>query len=170
MCFGCLVATNSTWVSRLTVSAASWTRPGGDLNRSQITFLANIGKRSLKFGGSHMTRKTFSSDYRRLTKQSEVSLWKRLPTKYLFTTLVFSLSAMSEPATGTIPALTLETNGTTDKPSRRPPPRLSFASVDHNNIGTLRKLNSVIFPIVYTERFYAETLVTENADYCKLGL
>jgi len=74
---------------------------------------------------------------------------------------------MSEPATGTMP---LETNGTANKPSRRPPPRLSFASVDHNNIGTLRKLNSVIFPIVYTERFYAETLVAEHADYCKLGL
>ena len=77
---------------------------------------------------------------------------------------------MSEPATGTIPVPTLETNGTTNKSSRRPPPRLSFASVDHNNIGTLRKLNSVIFPIVYTERFYAETLVAEHADYCKLGL
>lgn len=76
---------------------------------------------------------------------------------------------MSETALDATPVPTPETNGTAKKPPRRPPPRLSFASVDHNNIGTLRKLNSVIFPIVYTERFYADTLVAEHADYCKLG-
>jgi len=76
---------------------------------------------------------------------------------------------MSKTPTDATPVPTLETNGTTNKPPRRPPPRLSFASVDHNNIGTLRKLNSVIFPIVYTERFYADTIVAEHADYCKLG-
>lgn len=76
---------------------------------------------------------------------------------------------MSGAITEATPVPILETNGITNSPSRRPPPRLSFASVDHNNIGTLRKLNSVIFPVVYTERFYADTLVAEHADYCKLG-
>ena len=83
--------------------------------------------------------------------------------------LFLSFPDMSETTTEATPVPTLGMNGTANKPSRRPPPRLSLASVDHNNIGTLRKLNSVIFPIVYTERFYVDTLVAEHADYCKLG-
>lgn len=46
--------------------------------------------------------------------------------------------------------------------------RVSLSSVDKNNIGTLRKLLSVILPVVYTERFYADVLLADAEAYCKL--
>jgi len=161
------IASNNTLLSKEMVFGAFWTRFGLDFNH------ANIGK---QLDGSHVTRKSLGGDCWRLTKQLEVSSsWPgggycQPNICSLLWSFRLSLSVMSEPATGTTPVPTLETNGTTNESSRRPPPRLSCSCVDHNNIGTLRKLNSVIFPIVYTERFYAETLVAEHADYCKLGL
>jgi len=47
--------------------------------------------------------------------------------------------------------------------------RISFASITPNNLGTLRKLNSVLFPIRYTEKFYQDVLLPELEDFCKLG-
>jgi len=41
-------------------------------------------------------------------------------------------------------------------------------SVNPNNIGTLRKLNTVLFPIKYSERFYKDVLLPEHEDYCQL--
>jgi|ERR1700722_14593556 len=48
-------------------------------------------------------------------------------------------------------------------------PRISFASLTPNNIGTVRKLNSVLFPIKYSERFYQDLLLPEVENFCKLG-
>ncbi|KAF9051122.1 N-acetyltransferase NAT13 [Hymenopellis radicata] len=46
--------------------------------------------------------------------------------------------------------------------------RVSFASLTPNNLGTVRKLNSVIFPIKYSEKFYQDILNPELEDFCKL--
>ncbi|EIN11843.1 N-acetyltransferase NAT13 [Punctularia strigosozonata HHB-11173 SS5] len=46
--------------------------------------------------------------------------------------------------------------------------RVSFASLTPNNLGTVRKLNSVLFPIKYSEKFYQDVLLPQAEDYCKL--
>ncbi|CAL1707617.1 unnamed protein product [Somion occarium] len=46
--------------------------------------------------------------------------------------------------------------------------RVSFASLTPNNLGTVRKLNSVLFPIKYSEKFYQDVLLPEVEDFCKL--
>ena len=48
--------------------------------------------------------------------------------------------------------------------------RVSFASLTSNNLGTVRKLNSVLFPIKYSEKFYQDILLPEVEDFCKLGM
>jgi len=50
------------------------------------------------------------------------------------------------------------------------PSRISFTSLTPNNLGTVRKLNSVLFPIKYTEKFYEGVLLPEVEDFCKLGI
>lgn len=47
--------------------------------------------------------------------------------------------------------------------------RVDFASLTPNNLGTVRKLNSVLFPIKYSEKFYQDILLPEAEDFCKLG-
>jgi hypothetical protein len=49
-------------------------------------------------------------------------------------------------------------------------PRVSFASLTPNNIGTVRKLNSVLFPIKYSEKFYQDILLPDVENFCKLGI
>ena len=49
------------------------------------------------------------------------------------------------------------------------PARISFASITPNNLGTLKRLNSVLFPIRYSEKFYQDVLLGELEDFCKLG-
>ncbi|KAJ7282995.1 N-acetyltransferase NAT13 [Mycena rebaudengoi] len=44
----------------------------------------------------------------------------------------------------------------------------SFASLTPNNLGTIRKLNSVLFPIKYSEKFYSDILLPEAEEFCKL--
>ena len=51
----------------------------------------------------------------------------------------------------------------------RPVARVSLASLTPNNLGTLRKLNSVLFPIRYSEKFYKEVLEPELEEFCKLS-
>ena len=41
-----------------------------------------------------------------------------------------------------------------------PPLKPSFGAINPNNINMLRKLNSVIFPVVYNDRFYSDILLT----------
>ncbi|KAM6502005.1 Acyl-CoA N-acyltransferase [Amanita muscaria] len=47
-------------------------------------------------------------------------------------------------------------------------PRISFASLTSNNLGTVQKLNSVLFPIKYSEKFYQDVLKPEVEEFCKL--
>lgn len=51
----------------------------------------------------------------------------------------------------------------------RPVARVSLASLTPNNLGTLRKLNSVLFPIRYSEKFYKQVLEPELEEFCKLS-
>ncbi|KAJ3989857.1 N-acetyltransferase NAT13 [Lentinula detonsa] len=46
--------------------------------------------------------------------------------------------------------------------------RVSFASLTPHNLGTLRKLNAVLFPISYSDRFYEDVLKPEVDEFCKL--
>ncbi|KIP10887.1 hypothetical protein PHLGIDRAFT_21984 [Phlebiopsis gigantea 11061_1 CR5-6] len=50
----------------------------------------------------------------------------------------------------------------------RSQPRVSFASLTPNNLGTVRKLNSVLFPIKYSEKFYHDIVQPEVEEFCKL--
>ncbi|KAF7315445.1 N-acetyltransferase domain-containing protein [Mycena indigotica] len=45
---------------------------------------------------------------------------------------------------------------------------ITFASLTPNNLGTVRKLNSVLFPIKYSEKFYEDVLKPDVEDFCKL--
>lgn len=47
---------------------------------------------------------------------------------------------------------------------------ITFASLTQNNQGTVRILNSVLFPIKYSEKFYTEILSPEVEDFCKLSV
>lgn len=47
--------------------------------------------------------------------------------------------------------------------------KVAFASLTPNNLGTVRKLNTVLFPIKYSEQFYSEILLPEVEDFCKLS-
>ncbi|THH19951.1 hypothetical protein EW146_g1302 [Bondarzewia mesenterica] len=53
-------------------------------------------------------------------------------------------------------------------PSKSPSARVSFASLTPNNLGTVRKLNSVLFPIKYSEKFYQDILLPEAEEFCQL--
>ncbi|EJD52576.1 acyl-CoA N-acyltransferase [Auricularia subglabra TFB-10046 SS5] len=46
--------------------------------------------------------------------------------------------------------------------------RVSLAPCTLNNIGTVRKLNSVLFPIRYAERFYKDILLPEAEPFCQI--
>jgi len=47
-------------------------------------------------------------------------------------------------------------------------PRITFAPITSNNLGTVRKLNSVLFPIKYSEKFYSVILLPEIENFCQL--
>ncbi|EPQ57529.1 acyl-CoA N-acyltransferase [Gloeophyllum trabeum ATCC 11539] len=53
-------------------------------------------------------------------------------------------------------------------PKTRLASKVSFASLTPNNLGTVRKLNSVLFPIKYSDKLYRDILAPELEDYCKL--
>ncbi|KAA1476094.1 acyl-CoA N-acyltransferase [Dentipellis sp. KUC8613] len=53
-------------------------------------------------------------------------------------------------------------------PTKSHASRVNFASLTLNNLGTVRKLNSVLFPIKYSEKFYQDILLPEAEDFCKL--
>ena len=48
-------------------------------------------------------------------------------------------------------------------------PRISFASLNTNNLGTVRKLNAVLFPIKYSEKFYRDILQPDVEEFCRLS-
>jgi len=47
-------------------------------------------------------------------------------------------------------------------------PKIDFSPVNPNNLGTLRKLNQVLFPIKYSDKFYKDVLLPEHQEFCKL--
>jgi len=47
--------------------------------------------------------------------------------------------------------------------------RINYALLTDKNIGTVKKLNSVLFPIKYSDKFYRDILAPEVADFCQLG-
>lgn len=53
--------------------------------------------------------------------------------------------------------------------SPAPAVRVSFASLTHQNIGTVRKLNSVLFPVKYSDKYYQDILQPEVEPFCQLG-
>ena len=54
--------------------------------------------------------------------------------------------------------------------SAKAAPRITFAPITVNNLGTVRKLNSVLFPIKYSEKFYGDILHADIEEFCKLGV
>lgn len=70
-------------------------------------------------------------------------------------------------------------------PNQRSSSRVSLASLTPNNLGiivllpptpwtdtvagTVRKLNSVLFPIKYSDKFYQDVLLPEAEEFCKLS-
>jgi len=52
--------------------------------------------------------------------------------------------------------------------SAKSSPRVTFAPITPNNLGTVRKLNSVLFPIKYSEKFYKDILLPEAEEFCQL--
>ncbi|RSH91412.1 hypothetical protein EHS25_009711 [Saitozyma podzolica] len=59
-------------------------------------------------------------------------------------------------------------NGTGKRRTVRPKPKVTLTSLTVNNSGTLRKLNSVVIPIVYSEKFYKDVLDPSLDDINKL--
>ncbi|KAG2059066.1 N-acetyltransferase NAT13 [Suillus hirtellus] len=46
--------------------------------------------------------------------------------------------------------------------------RVTFASLTYRNLGTVKKLNSVLFPIKYSDKFYQDIIAPEVEDFCQL--
>lgn len=49
------------------------------------------------------------------------------------------------------------------------PARVTFSHLTLNNIGVVRKLNSVLFPVKYAEKYYKDILALEVEEFCQLG-
>lgn len=53
-------------------------------------------------------------------------------------------------------------------PASSLPSRVTFAYLTHRNLGTVKKLNSVLFPIKYSDKFYQDITAPEVEDFCQL--
>ena len=61
-------------------------------------------------------------------------------------------------------------SATTEQPPvDRPVDRVSFSSINNNNLGTVRVLNTTLFPVRYSEKFYKDIVRPEVEEFCKLG-
>ena len=49
------------------------------------------------------------------------------------------------------------------------PAKVTFSYLTPNNLGVVRKLNSVLFPVRYAEKYYKDILAPEVEDFCQLG-
>jgi len=49
------------------------------------------------------------------------------------------------------------------------PARVTFSYLTPNNVGVVRKLNSVLFPVKYAEKYYKDILAPEVEEFCQLG-
>ncbi|KAF9653195.1 N-acetyltransferase NAT13 [Thelephora ganbajun] len=48
------------------------------------------------------------------------------------------------------------------------PARVTFSYLTSNSLGVVRKLNSVLFPVKYSEKYYKEILAPEVEEFCQL--
>ncbi|PWZ01109.1 acyl-CoA N-acyltransferase [Testicularia cyperi] len=78
-------------------------------------------------------------------------------------------SASTSSNTWPLPPMTYEARSAAPVRSHLPK-RIDVAQLTPNNLGQLRKLNSVLFPVQYSERFYKDVLDPDVGDVCKLGL
>ena len=53
--------------------------------------------------------------------------------------------------------------------SKVTPRRIERTDLTPNNIGQVRRLNSVLLPVAYSERFYKDALKDEVRNICKIG-
>jgi len=53
--------------------------------------------------------------------------------------------------------------------SGKTPERVTFSYLTPNNLGVVRRLNSVLFPVKYAEKYYKEILAPEVEAFCQLG-
>jgi len=56
----------------------------------------------------------------------------------------------------------------TEAKDARTSARVSLSPCTPNNLGTVRKLNSVLFPIRYADKFYKDIVIPEAEPYCQL--
>jgi len=49
-----------------------------------------------------------------------------------------------------------------------PKPRIDVGDITPNNIGIVKRLCSVLFPVTYSEKFFQNILLPECDDFCKL--
>ena len=49
------------------------------------------------------------------------------------------------------------------------PARVTYSYLTPNNLGVVRKLNSVLFPVRYAEKYYKDILAPEVEEFCQLG-
>ena len=61
------------------------------------------------------------------------------------------------------------TTTTTTASKTRPAERITTSALTTNNLGTVRKLNSVLFPIKYSEKFYNDIVQPQVEDFCQLS-
>ncbi|SCV72074.1 BQ2448_4768 [Microbotryum intermedium] len=67
-----------------------------------------------------------------------------------------------------LPTLAKEPGVTINGKRTRVPARVALGQVTPNNVGTLKKLNWVLFPVNYSEKFYSTLLQRNLEPYCKL--
>jgi hypothetical protein len=53
--------------------------------------------------------------------------------------------------------------------SGKTPEKVTFSYLTPNNLGVVRKLNSVLFPVRYAEKYYKDILAPEVEEFCQLG-
>ncbi|SCZ88381.1 BZ3500_MvSof-1268-A1-R1_Chr2-1g04373 [Microbotryum saponariae] len=67
-----------------------------------------------------------------------------------------------------LPTLAKEPGVTINGKRTRVPARVALGQVTPNNLGTLKKLNWVLFPVHYSDKFYSTLLEHNLEPYCKL--
>lgn len=85
-----------------------------------------------------------------------------------------SMAATASSSSASTPSYPLPPTSYKSRPAAPIRSQLSQRRIDRtdltpNNIGTVRKLNSVLLPVVYSERFYKDALKDEVRNICKIG-
>lgn len=67
----------------------------------------------------------------------------------------------------TPPAIDMSSSTTTTTPKNNAAFRVSLGDITPNNVGQLKRLNVVLFPVVYAPSFYKEIL--EVGEFAKIS-